>query len=91
MLLDETEVRIHQLAVQIADEAARSDIEIQCPCFTEEGREPATLKEIPLAWYDTRNVPSSAVEVVRMAIAYLELRGKIVRHPFREGWVQVRN
>jgi hypothetical protein len=91
MLLDERGARIHQLAIQIADEAARADIEIECPSFTDEGREPATLEEIQFAWYDTALVTEGAARMIRLAVTYLTLRGKIVRHPFRAGWVQVQN
>jgi hypothetical protein len=91
MLFDETDARIHQLAIQIADDAARADIEIECPSFTDEGYEPATLEEIQFAWYDTALVAESAARMIRLAVTYLTLRGKIVHHPFREGWIQVKN
>lgn len=91
MVLDKTEARIHQMAVQIADEAARADIETMCAVVTNDGAEPATLHEIRSAWYDTAVTVDGATGMIRRAVAYLTLRGKIVRHPFREGWIQVRN
>ena len=89
MLVDETQTHIHQLATQIADEATRSDIETWCPSFTGEGREPATPEEIRSAWYDISMVEGEAVRIIQLAVRYLTLRGRIVRHPANKTWIRL--
>jgi hypothetical protein len=91
MLLNKREACIHRLAVQIADDAARMDIETKCPSFTNEGREPETLEEIRAAWYDTTRAEDGAGESVLVAVVYLTLRDRVIRHPFRKGWMQIRD
>jgi hypothetical protein len=89
MLHDETETHIHQLAVQIADDAARADIETWCQSFTSDGREPVTAEEIRSAWYDISMVDGEAARIIQMAVSYLVLRGMIVRYPSKKNWVRL--
>ena len=89
MLRDETQVHIHRLAVQIADDAARADIETGCPSFTSDGREPVTAKEIRSAWYDISMMEGEAARIIRQAVSYLTLRGRIVCHPEKKSWVRL--
>lgn len=58
---------ISSMAYELADEAARRDIESAC--------------SMKWGWYDTGNVPLLDIEFVRKALAYLEARGLINRHP----------
>lgn len=89
MLHDEMQAHIHQLAVQIADDAARADIETWCAHVTSEGREPASADEIRAAWYDTSSMEGEAAGIIQAAVRYLTLRGKIVCHPAKKGWVRL--
>ncbi|HYD81839.1 MAG TPA: hypothetical protein VEC06_18720 [Paucimonas sp.] len=90
-MFDETEHHVNQLAIQIADEAARMDIEIECPSFTNDGKEPETYEEIRTAWYDITQADKDVARVIKTAVRYLTLRGKIVRHPVRKNWVRMAN
>lgn len=89
MPLDETQIQIHQLAVQIADDAARTDIETKCPSFTFDGREPVTVEEIRAAWYDISMVDADMIRTVQVAINYLTLRGRIIHHPSKKNWMRM--
>lgn len=89
MLCNELQARIHSLAVQIADDAARSDIEVRCPSFTDDGREPITAEEIRSAWYDVSAADEESARTIRLAVSYLGLRGKIVRHPSEPNWIRL--
>lgn len=89
MLPDETQVHIHQLAVLIADDAARADIEMRCPSFTSDGHEPITVEEIRSAWYDTSMVDSEMSKVTELALRYLTLRGQVIHHPLNRHWVRL--
>lgn len=88
MLLSERQNHVYRLAVQIADDAARSDIETLCPSVTEEGREPVTVEEDRTAWYDTSTMDAEGGRFIRMAVNYLTLRGLIVRHPIHRHWLR---
>lgn len=61
----------NQLAQQIADSTAKSDIEIYCECVLLDNHQ----------WYDTVRTPSDDVEWVDQARRYLDLRGLLIRHP----------
>lgn len=89
MQLDETNANTLELAVQIADDAARADIETSCPSYTGDGREPLTAEEIRSAWYDIAGAGAESRGVVEIALHYLSLRGKIVHHPSRSAWVRL--
>ncbi len=89
MQLDETYANTLELAVRIADDAARADIETSCPSFTGDGREPMTAEEIRSAWYDVAGAGTESRGVVEIALHYLTLRGKIIHHPSRNTWVRL--
>lgn len=61
-----------RLAIQIADESARADIECECRCE----------RERPHSWYDTRwdGDPEFGAMLDR-SLRYLRLRGRVVTHP----------
>ncbi|RZI40919.1 hypothetical protein EGT07_21730 [Herbaspirillum sp. HC18] len=88
MLLSERQNHVYRLAVQIADDAARSDIETLCLSVTAEGREPVTVEEIRAAWYDTSTMDGEGGRLIRMAVNYLVLRGLVVRHPIQRHWLR---
>lgn len=56
-------------ALEIADSATRSDIEVSCQ----------PTQDIPPYWWDIENVPEYDREAVAEAVAYLESRGKLER------------
>jgi len=89
MLLDQTQIQIHQFALQIADDAARTDIETKCESFTSDGREPVTIEEIRTAWYDVSTVDADMTKTIQVAIDYLTLRERIVRHPSKQNWLRI--
>jgi hypothetical protein len=64
-----------RLAQQIADEAARAEIECNC----------AAERLGTRSWYDTKrsNAGGDPVyfEGVQRALRYLDLRGRVIRHP----------
>lgn len=63
-----------QLALQIADDAARCDVESYCTKFQLRWR----------VWYDTEVLRPEGIEVeqgVERAVRYLDLRGALQRHP----------
>lgn len=91
MPFDETRIRIHQLAMLIADDAARTDVEIQCPSFTGDGREPVTAEEIRSAWYDISLVDAEMATIIRTAVSYLALRGQVIHHPSNQNWIRVQH
>lgn len=89
MLLDETQIQIHQFALQIADDAARTDIETKCSSFTSDGREPVTVEEIRSSWYDISAVDMDMTKTIQLAIDYLTLRGMLIRHPSKQNWLRI--
>lgn len=72
---------VDALARSIADEAARSDIEVLCP---REGDHYVTVERSDSGRLD----PDSASEVAR-AVAYLEMRGRLAHHPHRAELVRL--
>lgn len=58
-------------AFEIADGAARADIETSC--------KPAGAP--PALWWDTSDVESTDKEFVELALRYLEARGQVIRKP----------
>lgn len=63
--------KLLSLQREIADEAARSDIESFC----------AWSGPAPGRWYDTSSAEDDLAAIVRRAVCYLELRGLVERHP----------
>ncbi|RZI41388.1 hypothetical protein EGT07_17515 [Herbaspirillum sp. HC18] len=88
MLRGETQNHVYRLAVQIADDAARADIETWCRSYTADGGDPATAEEIREAWYDTSMMDDDGGRFIRVAVNYLTLRGLIVRHPMHRQWLR---
>lgn len=84
--------QITQLAFQIADNAARCDIEILCIPV---GGEPSSVEEIRTCWFDLNRVIDPAdncqVMLVNTSAAYLEYRGLLDRHPAHFNWVRPRH
>lgn len=78
-----------RLAFQIADDAARADIETWCPSFTNDGREPVTTDEIRAAWYDVSRPDEEGARFVSVAVRYLLLRGRIEQHPLKRTWMRI--
>lgn len=65
-----------RLALEIADEAARADIESTCPSHADEGH---------MWWYTRAPIGENAVDpydvrALERAVTYLDLRELIVRH-----------
>jgi len=88
MQLNETQVQTLRLAVQIADEAARTDIETRCPSLTGDGREAETAEEIRSAWYDCSGADMGSSVFILKALYYLTLRGRVIYHPSMANWVR---
>lgn len=61
------------LALELADETARSDVEVYCGEYQLSGQR----------WYDTTSAPPEDVEWVERALRYLDLRGLLIRHTQR--------
>jgi len=59
------------LALELADEAARSDIKVCCYETSADGHR----------WYDLTRTPPDDVEWVERAVRYLDLRKLMIRHP----------
>lgn len=81
--LDLADDRVGNLALQIADSAARSDIEIYCEPVYFNPSAPAA-EQMRNCWYDSTHTTPADVEAkkpVALAVEYLELRGKLLRHP----------
>lgn len=81
--------RTTQLAFEIADSAASSDIE--CYCQTA-GGEPKTVEEMRSCFYDIANPtdPEDA-ECIAVAVEYLDSRGLLKRHQENANWVRPRH
>jgi hypothetical protein len=73
------------LAVKIADEAARSDLECLC-AFVQDGGDTADHR-----WCDTSCVAEDGDGFVRDALAYLWQRGLLDRHPTHDHLVRPRS
>lgn len=77
---------ITQLAFQIADNAARCDIETLCQPV---GGEPRTVEEIRTCWFDLDQVKDPEdTFMVEVSVQYLERRGLLRRHPAHLNWVR---
>lgn len=85
---NETQLQTLWLALQIADEIARTDIETQCLCLTGDGREAGTAEEIRSAWYDCGSADKDSITVILKALYYLTLRGHVIYHPSMTNWVR---
>ena len=81
--------QITQLAFQLADSAASSDIEILCALV---GGEPQTVEEIRACWFDLNQI-SDPDDTPRVAtsVEYLDRRGLLKRHPTHNNWVRPRH
>lgn len=80
--------RVTQLAFQIADGAARCDIEMLCGAA---GGEPKTVEEMRECWYDLNQLADTMdALMVRTAVEYLDYRGLLTRHPTQPHWVRTR-
>lgn len=77
--------RVTQLAFQIADIAASSDIEILCVPV---GGEPANVEEIRACWFDLEQVDPADKATVKRSAEYLDGRGLLKRHPVYPNWVR---
>lgn len=70
-----------RLAVEIADECARSDIETMCPFQSIRG----------LDWYDLNGMfddDDATRRLIDKAARYLRMRGRLVQHPTAEHLVR---
>lgn len=82
---------ITDMALEIADSAASSDIEVMCAAVTDDGREPDSLQEISTCWYDTNKVLiAEDWPAVQKALKYLDGRGMLERCPDRAEWVRIK-
>lgn len=73
----------------IADDAARSDIEIMCLIVQEDNTEASTTETLRTCWYDSRR--STGLDhfgAVKIALRYLESRHLLIRHPKKPHWVR---
>lgn len=82
--------RVTQLAFQIADGTASSDIEILCAPV---GGEPSNIDEIRACWFDLDRIidPEDNAATVRASVEYLTGRGLLKRHPVHANWVRPRH
>ena len=70
-----------RLAKKLADDSARSDVETYCT-YQRMGR---------LTWYDTHSLSKEGVfvgEDVTDQVRYLDLRGRLIRHPVQRHLVR---
>lgn len=70
---------IEQIALDIADESETSAIETACLVTILEG----------VTWYDTASRPDLEPAPLQRAVAYLEERRLLIRHPARPELVRV--
>lgn len=73
------------LAHELAYSTARADIECYCASQSADGTMAAR-------WWDTEDIPNQPPETVadiQLAVRYLDLRGKLVRHPEHPEWVRL--
>ncbi len=72
------------LSEKIAYDAARSDIEINCIS-------PIVVRRNPKLrlWYDINDVPVDDKESIADSVRYLDLLGKLVRHPMKSNLVMI--
>jgi hypothetical protein len=82
--------RTTQLAFEIADSAARCDIEVLCMPV---GGEPGCLEEMRTCWFDLERIiePGDNYRIVIMSAEYLDNRGLLKRHPAHLNWVRPRH
>lgn len=80
------------MAIQIADDAARSDIECHCAARMEDGSEPQRTEDHTKCWYDSLTISDPEMQAtVRTALIYLCARGMIKWHARNRGWVRPMN
>lgn len=76
-------------ARSIADDAARSDIEIMCVIVQEDDTEPSATETLQTCWYDSsRSTGLDHCGAVKIALQYLESRHLLIRHPKEPHWVR---
>lgn len=80
---------IRRLATEIADDAARADIETNCVAYTDDGRDPQGVVEIRNQWYDCGGLEEDIRALVNKSARYLALRGKLEYHPKHQTWVRI--
>ncbi len=81
--------QITQLAFQLADSAASSDIEILCAPV---GGEPQTIEEMRACWFDLNQIRDpDDIPRVATSVEYLDRRGLLKRHPTHNNWVRPRH
>ena len=79
--------RTTDLAFQLADDTARSDIETLCKPV---GGEPQTIEAMQTCYYDTTALYDLEMsERVKIALEYLDGRGMLKRHPSNANWLRV--
>ena len=82
---------IIKLAFDLADSAARRDIETMCADVMSDGREPKSTEEMGACWYDTDKVLiAEDWPAVKKALQYLDGRGMLERCPDRAEWVRIK-
>lgn len=74
------DVQTVAMALELADEAARSVIEVRCLSVHEAGGR----------WYCLASAAPEDTEWVQRAADYLERRGQLLRHPYDAQQVQLR-
>ena len=81
---NKTKPRVIELALMLADSAARSDIEIYCDAVEcNPSQNMSEIKRIRSCWYSVTNTHPNDPEIastVAIACEYLSLRGKLLRH-----------
>lgn len=78
-----------KLALQIADDAARSDIECYCALRMDSGGEPQNTEDHSVCWYDSLAIPDPEMEgTVQIALIYLCARGMVRWHKTNRGWIR---
>lgn len=83
--MDNVTHRITELAFELADNAARSDIE----CMCEQVGSPRTIEAFITCFYDLGRIPDPEdAPYVAKAVEYLDARGLLKRHPSNENWVR---
>jgi hypothetical protein len=78
--VDHNMTRLLELQQQLADSAARSDVECHC--------RPAENNDLG-PWYLDQAAEADCARIVADAIEYLTLRGLIERHSEHSNWVRV--
>lgn len=84
-----TDDQLTELAFQLADSTASSDIETLCAPV---GGEPKSIEEIRTCWFDLTQIRDSVdIPLVEKSVAYLDRRGLLERHPTHYHWVRPRH